>query len=1071
MMADVNHLPNQTEKVGGAANNLSTLMGKIAKNYPNRNRTAFTLVPGVPKGIPSTSPCSSISISTTGTHSSYLTRSYLFAHAPQRTENEHTDQSTHSTMTESAALVSKEEQAADTTTPREPAEAGEISGAAAATEDGPTSAAAAEEPKKPTEEPAASNTTGGSGGSGRARSTPAGAASVPPILPQRSILRKPSREYHPTPTDPASGAAAGTGMAAHKRYYDYPPPPQGAAAYAYRHPNSHHRHAPAHAQQYRPGALPPPPMMAAVPHSGGSDGGPPFRPFAHHHRQNQGYAARYGGAAEHYYQYHPQYAAAAAAAAHFRSHGHGGRAPDGGSGGGGGPPPRVIAMGPGRGPLPPWLGGPGGSGVSPLRPPPPRAHFRPRAHEAYRSVGRRLALAEEAGDGDNNDNGANTGGPAAKRDSKYDDALLLAEVSKIAETEAHHRKEAEAEASSNSSSGGSTASTDGDAAGGIKYPRNQDGKKGEALAPSPIKKEGDDEVSEKQRASVKKVEEELDSARRSFSDQAKTGSLASPVIRPARANDDRNPPNRDEPYAEHYYPPAASSYPMPHMSLRMQAGQDHRRGNSGELFYSPGGPYPVRAGAGRYYPQEYEGGDPDGAGERPSRPPPEYTPPTAYFNRHAPRPPSKHVEVTPNSHDGSPLSRSKRPRDESEEEVEGDAASPEAAGAGRSTQRRARFDETTERDQEDRDRRRAAAAAEAAVKASGGSAIPPFPSPRWGAGVSAGDEKTAEGQPKPYLPPPRPTTGTRFPYQDDESRLAGEYVPTVTPRGGETSKPVHTFNSARPTPTPPPQDHQPEGPGWSPYPLNHHRRIPSGGFEFTIRPRDFGTPGGPESGIVSTWGKSASWDNEEGAAIQGSPLTPSTPSKAPRTPQKGYRNLPSVSMDYGDSPPGNAVFTPRSSFDPMAESHRFLPPTPGGFYSDPADYLDYGDYQYVESSGPSPQHQYASSAALPPPHMMAPPRHPGSPQALAPRQFVAPSSSGGSKYPPLSAFQPDGSAGGYYGGGDNYYAGKTIIRRKCPWKNFPEVSVIAMVCIGRNCVLCSRSFCDAWLCSSSPPAK
>ena len=42
MMADVNHLPNQTEKVGGAANNLSTLMGKIAKNYPNRNRTAFT---------------------------------------------------------------------------------------------------------------------------------------------------------------------------------------------------------------------------------------------------------------------------------------------------------------------------------------------------------------------------------------------------------------------------------------------------------------------------------------------------------------------------------------------------------------------------------------------------------------------------------------------------------------------------------------------------------------------------------------------------------------------------------------------------------------------------------------------------------------------------------------------------------------------------------------------------------------------------------------------------------------------------------------------------------------------
>jgi len=89
--------------------------------------------------------------------------------------------------------------------------------------------------------------------------------------------------------------------------------------------------------------------------------------------------------------------------------------------------------------------------------------------------------------------------------------------------------------------------------------------------------------------------------------------------------------------------------------------------------------------------------------------------------------------------------------------------------------------------------------------------------------------------------------------------------------------------------------------------------------------------------------------------------------------------------------------------------------------------------------------------------MLAPRRHPGSPQALAPRQFATPSSSGGSKYPPLSAFQPDGSAGGYYGGGDNYYAGKTIIRWKCPWKNFPEVSVIAMYCIGRNCVLCSRS--------------
>jgi len=156
-------------------------------------------------------------------------------------------------------------------------------------------------------------------------------------------------------------------------------------------------------------------------------------------------------------------------------------------------------------------------------------------------------------------------------------------------------------------------------------------------------------------------------------------------------------------------------------------------------------------------------------------------------------------------------------------------------------------------------------------------------------------------------------------------------------------------------------------------------------------------------------------------------------------------------MDYGDSPPGNAVFTPRSSF----ESHRFLPPTPGGFFNDPAEFpaefLDYGDYQYAESSGPPSQHQYPPSAAPPPPHMMLSRRHqtphqqgalfhPRSPQALASRQFATPSNSGGSKYPPLSAFQPDGSVGGYYGGGDNHFAGKTIIRRKCPWKNFPEVS-------------------------------
>ena len=426
----------------------------------------------------------------------------------------------------------------------------------------------------------------------------------------------------------------------------------------------------------------------------------------------------------------------------------------------------------------------------------------------------------------------------------------------------------------------------------------------------------------------------------------------------------RYPPNYEEQYAEYYYPPA-TPYPMPHMSLRMQAGRDHhRRGHSGEIFYSPGGPYPISAGGRHpvavYRHREYEEGEPsDGVTgsdrqERLSRPPPEYTPPSAYFNRNASRQPSKHVEVTPNSHEESPLSRSKRPHAETQEgdpaDEGGSGGSPEP-GAVRSTQRRARFDESTERDQEDRDRRRAAAAAEAAAKGSGASktsAIPPFPSPRWGASVSTADEKASGCQTKPYLPPPRPSTGSRFPYQDDESRLASEYVPTVTPRGEEASKPMHTFSSARPAPTPPPQEQQIEGPGWSPYPLNHHRRLPSGGFEFTIRPRDFGTSSGLEPSIVSTWGKSASWDNEEGTTDQGTPPTHSTPSKVPRTPQKGHRkSLPSVSMDYSDSPPGNVVFTPRSSFNPMAESHRFLPPTPGGFFNDPAEYLDYGDYQYA----------------------------------------------------------------------------------------------------------------------------
>lgn len=1011
---------------------------------------------------------------------------------------------------EVAALVSKEEVVSSD--PPEPTKVKDAMPSGPIEHESPASAADDDEKrvKKAKEPSSTSNTTA------RARSTAPGASSVPPIIPQRSILRKPSREYQ-QPGDFVGG------MAAHKRYYDYPPPPQHGAYHPF-------------PRQY-PGPPPPAKMAPTMRPGVGGGGGDAsyashplqFRSFGYssgryphaHHAYSQHAAA---AAAEHY-QYQQQYAAAAAAAAaaQYRE----------------GQSPR-IAMGPGRGPPPPWLGGPGGT-VSPLRPPPPRASFKP---ETYGRVGRRLDLAEEAednndtsskstanvtaaADGEGEGQGPDGETSQSKRDSKYDDALLLAEVSKIAETEAHHRKEAEAEAEAeaNSSSGGSAASTDGDAAGGIQQ-QQVSGQEQEETSPTSNKNKNDNDAretttSKKQEGdeapasspsagdntTCSKAKEDIESVRRRFSDQAKRGSLASPVVRSIKASNDqevetgkeegdqggdkkqarsptpkehshpsasqqaygrRYPPNYEDQYTEYYYPPA-TSYPMPHMSLRMQAGRDHhRRGHSGELFYSPGGPYPISAGGrhpvAAYRHRELDGGGPfDGVAggdrqERLSRPPPEYTPPSAYCNRNAPRQPSKHVEVTPNSHEESPLPRSKRPHVENQEgdatDGDGSGGSPEP-GAVRSTQRRARFDESTERDQEDRDRRRAAAAAESTVKGSGGSktsAIPPFPSPRWSASVSGGDAKASGSQTKPYLPPPRPSTGSRFPYQDDESRLAGaagEYIPTVTPRGEETSKPMHTFSNARPAPTPPPEEQQPEGPGWSPYPLNHHRRIPSGGFEFTIRPRDFGTFGGSERGIVSTWGKSASWDNEEGNTDQ----TPFTPNKVPRTPQKGHRkSLPSVSMDYSDSPPGNAVFTPRSSFDPMAESHRFLPPTPGGFFSDPAEYLDYGDYQYVESS--VPPSAYASSAALPPPQMMLPRRqqtphqqggqfHSGSPQALAPRQFATPSNSGGSKYPPLSAFQPDGTPGGYGGG----YGGKTIIRRKCPWKNFPEVRTSQLVAV------------------------
>mmetsp|Transcript_7150 Transcript_7150/g.15878 ORF Transcript_7150/g.15878 Transcript_7150/m.15878 type:complete len:1221 (-) Transcript_7150:140-3802(-) len=556
-----------------------------------------------------------------------------------------------------------------------------------------------------------------------------------------------------------------------------------------------------------------------------------------------------------------------------------------------------------------------------------------------------------------------------------------------------------------------------------------------------------------------------------------------------------------------YYPPASSSYP-PRDSYRNQMISDSfastssypppRGGGGGgqQHPYSPGGPYPAgshityrlggdggggRRGTGvppiplsssfdRQDDQWLEHGRGGGSGG-PSLLPPEYTPPAPHFSRHAPRRPGKHVEVTPNSLVDSPSASSHRMRshsrdednvatteeqeDQNDDQQQQDQEKQGESGPQPSAERHARFDETTERDQEDRDRRRAAAAAEAAGSSGGGTtAIPPFPAPRYGPSSHSAGRGHGGSGPKPYLPPPRPSAGSRFPYRDDETAKGGTgIVAATTPR--ESSKDGQYPLQSRSSPTPPPRESYYDGSSWSPYPLHQHRRIASGGFDSRGVPvLEF-----PGTGQGSTWGASASWDNDDNdhgneapaSAGDGNPTAPAA--AAPRTPRKGHRKgLPSVSMDYDDSPPGNVIFTPRSSFDPMHEGHRFLPPTPGGYYNDLPDYADFGgDYDYG-AGHPQPRHhqpphmqQRQHRPPPPPPHMMMPrpreaPFHPGSPVALAQRQFSTPSNSGSGKYPPLSAFQgSQPTGGGYYPGGEGYYAGKTVIRRKCPWKNFPEL--------------------------------
>ena len=773
---------------------------------------------------------------------------------------------------------------------------------------------------------------------------------------------------------------------------------------------------------------------------------------------------------------------------------------------------------------------------------------------------------------------------------RYDDALLLAEVSKIAEDEAHHRTGTRPEAAAGAAtsiatgtssggakaeSGGSSASSDGDAAGGLHVRKEKiAAKKGGGVKGGTkdmtTEDEKDDRGREKEdhggggggNAEPNQVQTTPSAAsddgdvkaRKHFSDNAKLGALASPILRsdqPSSSSQgegadidvdsnkdkmkeeeetDANQQQKEHPspiqleqpkldarttasipprychghyiggpvprpyseYGNYYsaYPPLSMPTPMQdHPSSQMSdsyAGKSHPLPgiDDDEQFYSPGGPYPAvppylsyrfgGGGAGVPIPmssdfdqQDHRPEHGDGGGDGPL-PPPEYTPPAPHFTRHAPRRPSKHVEVTPNSHADSPSSHRLTSHSRDEDSVTADAGSSddkdhhqeqqrqpqrqrqqEGDSGPQPSLRRARFDETTERDQEDRDRRRAAAAeafgSAGGVVGAAGQTIPPFPSPRHGLSLSSGSD--LGGGQKPYLPPPRPSSGSRFPYRDDGTGRGGAgFVPTAAP--SELSRWRHPLKSG---PASPPQESYYDG-SWSPYPLHQHRRVPSAGSDgrFPI----FDSPG---AGQGSTWGASASWDNEDDGRLNQALTSVASgsstaPGAAPRTPRKGHRKgIPSVSIDYDDSPPGNVLFTPRSSFDPMQEGRPFLPPTPGGYYNDPADYADYGaDYEYgagyAQSHHPQHPHLHPQDQHRPPPHMMMPrpqqaPFHPGSPRALAQRQFSTPGSSGSSKYPPLSAFQGSHPAGGgYYSGGEDYYTGKTVIRRKCPWKNFPEVS-------------------------------
>ena len=169
------------------------------------------------------------------------------------------------------------------------------------------------------------------------------------------------------------------------------------------------------------------------------------------------------------------------------------------------------------------------------------------------------------------------------------------------------------------------------------------------------------------------------------------------------------------------------------------------------------------------------------------------------------------------------------------------------------------------------------------------------------------------------------------------------------------------------------------------------------------QPADYNRP----RAASATWGVSSSFDESF---------------DRPRTagsPRKGHRSK--LSMEYihlPDANPDNLVFTPRSSFDrflesppgSIGESTGFLSSPPGAFYDDHADY----------GRGPPPP------TLLPVPHSVT-------------RQFETPPASGaGTKYPPLAAYQRRPAVFFPYGEPPQN-GGKTIIRRKTPWKHFPQL--------------------------------